>query len=102
MGQHVYILKRQINQLRVSLLSSQLEETNEGYALAKIVSLKYSQHIKKGIKRIHIINASTIYMVEEIILILNLATFWAGIGQRNLLSPKKIIFPKLKYGAQER
>ena len=30
-----------------ALLSSQLEETNEGYALAKILSLKYSQHLKK-------------------------------------------------------
>ena len=29
------------------LLSSYLEETNEGYALAKIISLKYSQHLKK-------------------------------------------------------
>ena len=28
------------------LLSSFLEETNEGYALAKIMSLKYSQHLK--------------------------------------------------------
>ncbi len=28
------------------LLSSYLEETNEGYALAKILSLKYSQHLK--------------------------------------------------------
>ena len=30
-----------------SLLSSYLEETNEGYALAKILSLKYSQYLKK-------------------------------------------------------
>ena len=30
-----------------ALLSSQLEETNEGYALAKILSLKYSQYLKK-------------------------------------------------------
>ena len=30
-----------------ALLSSQLEETNEGYALAKIISLKYCQHLKK-------------------------------------------------------
>ncbi len=30
-----------------ALLSSYLEETNEGYALAKIISLKYSQHLKK-------------------------------------------------------
>ena len=29
------------------LLSSYLEETNEGYALAKILSLKYSQYLKK-------------------------------------------------------
>ena len=34
-----------------ALLSSQLEETNEGYALAKILSLKYSQHLKKNIIR---------------------------------------------------
>ena len=34
-----------------ALLSSQLEETNEGYALAKILSLKYSQHIKKRYKK---------------------------------------------------
>ena len=32
-----------------ALLSSPLEETNEGYALAKILSLKYSQHLKKKI-----------------------------------------------------
>ncbi len=30
-----------------ALLSSYLEETNEGYALAKILSLKYSQHLKR-------------------------------------------------------
>ena len=29
-----------------SLLSSALEKTNEGYALAKILTLKYSQHLK--------------------------------------------------------
>ena len=34
-----------------ALLSSQLEETNEGYALAKIISLKYSQHLKKKYKK---------------------------------------------------
>ncbi len=34
-----------------ALLSSYLEETNEGYALAKIVSLKYSQYIKKKYKK---------------------------------------------------
>ena len=34
-----------------ALLSSQLEETNEGYALAKILSLKYSQHLKKRYKK---------------------------------------------------
>ena len=30
-----------------ALLSSHLEETNEGYALAKILTLKYSQYLKK-------------------------------------------------------
>ena len=34
-----------------ALLSSYLEETNEGYALAKIISLKYSQHLKRKYKR---------------------------------------------------
>lgn len=34
-----------------ALLSSYLEETNEGYALAKILSLKYSQHLKKRDKK---------------------------------------------------
>ncbi len=34
-----------------ALLSSHLEETNEGYALAKILSLKYSQHLKKKYKK---------------------------------------------------
>ena len=34
-----------------SLLSSSLEETNEGYALAKILSLKYSQYLRKKIKK---------------------------------------------------
>ncbi len=34
-----------------ALLSSYLEETNEGYALAKIISLKYSQHLKKKYKK---------------------------------------------------
>ncbi len=34
-----------------ALLSSYLEETNEGYALAKILSLKYSQHLKKKYKK---------------------------------------------------
>ena len=29
------------------LLTSQLEYTNEGYALAKIITLKYCQHLKK-------------------------------------------------------
>ena len=31
-----------------SLLTSNLEETNEGYALAKIITLKYCQHLKKS------------------------------------------------------
>ena len=39
-------------------ISSYFEETNEGYALAKIITLKYSQHLKKKIKRIYFINAS--------------------------------------------
>ena len=30
-----------------ALLTSKLEETNEGYALAKIISLKYCQHLRK-------------------------------------------------------
>ena len=34
-----------------SLLSSSLEKTNEGYALAKIISLKYSQHLKRKYKK---------------------------------------------------
>ena len=34
-----------------SLLTSDLEETNEGYALAKIISLKYSQYLKKKFNR---------------------------------------------------
>ena len=34
-----------------SLLSSYLEETNEGYALAKIISLKYCQHLRKSKKK---------------------------------------------------
>ena len=34
-----------------ALLSSYLEETNEGYALAKILSLKYSQHLRKKYKK---------------------------------------------------
>jgi len=34
-----------------ALLSSQLEETNEGYALAKILILKYCQHLKKKEKK---------------------------------------------------
>ena len=42
-----------------SLLSSSLEETNEGYALAKILSLKYSQYLrKKNKKTICFFNAS--------------------------------------------
>ena len=34
-----------------ALLSSKLEETNEGYALAKIISLKYCQHLRKKDKK---------------------------------------------------
>ena len=34
-----------------ALLSSYLEETNEGYALAKILILKYSQYLKKKEKK---------------------------------------------------
>ena len=34
-----------------ALLSSKLEETNEGYALAKIISLKYCQHLRKKKKK---------------------------------------------------
>lgn len=34
-----------------ALLSSPLEETNEGYALAKILSLKYSQFLRKKYKK---------------------------------------------------
>ena len=33
------------------LLTSQLEYTNEGYALAKIITLKYCQHLKKKDKK---------------------------------------------------
>ena len=33
------------------LMKGELEKTNEGYALAKILSLKYSQHIKKRYKK---------------------------------------------------
>ena len=34
-----------------SLLSSKLEETNEGYALAKIISLKYLEYLRKKNKK---------------------------------------------------
>ena len=34
-----------------ALLSSALEETNEGYAISKILSLKYCQYIKKKFKK---------------------------------------------------
>ena len=34
-----------------SLLSSELEKTNEGYALSKIVTLKYCQYLKKKYKK---------------------------------------------------
>ncbi len=34
-----------------ALLSSRLEETNEGYALAKIITLKYCQHLRKKNKK---------------------------------------------------
>jgi len=34
-----------------SLLSSNLEKTNEGYALAKIISLKYCQYLKQKYKK---------------------------------------------------
>jgi len=34
-----------------SLLSSSLEKTNEGYALSKIVTLKYCQYLKKKYKK---------------------------------------------------
>ena len=34
-----------------SLLTSALEETNEGYAISKIISLKYCQHIKQKFKK---------------------------------------------------
>ena len=34
-----------------ALLSSTLEETNEGYAISKILSLKYCQYIKKKFKK---------------------------------------------------
>ena len=33
------------------LLNSKLEETNEGYALAKIITLKYCQYIKRKFKK---------------------------------------------------
>ena len=35
-----------------SLLSSSLEKTNEGYALSKIITLKYCQYIKQKYKKI--------------------------------------------------
>ena len=34
-----------------SLLTSSLEKTNEGYALAKIITLKYCQHLKQKYKK---------------------------------------------------
>ena len=51
-----------------ALLSSKLEETNEGYALAKIISLKYCQHLRKKEKKISYLLCLQIYMVKEIIL----------------------------------
>ena len=34
-----------------SLLSSSLEKTNEGYALSKIITLKYCQYLKQKYKK---------------------------------------------------
>ena len=47
----MYISKKNKQPIKEkALLSSYLEETNEGYALAKIISLKYSQHLKENSK----------------------------------------------------
>ena len=51
------------------LLSSYLEKTNEGYALAKISVLKYCEYIKKKLIEIIFLSNQQIYMVKEIILI---------------------------------
>ena len=40
-----------------ALLSSALEETNEGYAISKILSLKYCQYIKKIQKKFYFYSA---------------------------------------------
>ena len=52
-----------------SLLSSSLEKTNEGYALSKIVTLKYCQYLKQKIKKILFQYNQLIYTELEIILI---------------------------------
>ena len=47
------IYPRKVKQpiLENSLLSSSLEKTNEGYALSKIVTLKYCQYLKQKFKK---------------------------------------------------
>ena len=51
------------------LLSSNLESTNEGYALAKISVLKYCEYLKKNLVKILFPYSQQIYMVKVIILI---------------------------------
>ena len=43
------------------LLSSQLEKTNEGYALAKISSLKYCEYLRSNIERLYISQPANLY-----------------------------------------
>ena len=67
-----------------SLLSSQLEKSNEGYAIAKITCLKYCQYLKEKYNKNYISVQPAICMVLEIILILNPVMFYLHL-LKNLL-----------------
>ena len=46
--------KKLCNQLKRMRFIFKIRGTNEGYALAKIISLKYCQHLRKKKKKFHI------------------------------------------------
>ena len=83
-----------------SLLTSNLEETNEGYALAKIITLKYCQHLKKSNNKNYISLMPANLYGEGDNFDLNSSHVLPALV-KNLFWQKKIIIKKLKYGVLE-
>ena len=59
-----------------SLLKGPLEETNEGYALAKIAGLKLCKYINEELKKVLSLLCLVMFLVLMIIFIQTIVMFW--------------------------